>query len=270
MQPLVSEFIFILDELELLEAHLETHKHFGWNTYICESQYTVSGFPKPMYFKDNETKFSRFEYTYVEIPFQIYKKAEGPEQAKIFTRDNDWAKRHWLHNNIKIKTPWAMHNDVDEIFYPDEFGRWSFMLDQDYHWLHHSLQNYVGKVNFKNFYCPQVYRLYRPDRGLIGPKGCKRTGINNMKPIAWHFNSCFSTPEQLRNKALNRAWYYGLMSPLEVPDIEYFKFLMEENKDKPFDPITRTEIPGRIVELSVLPKWMQNNIGLFPTMKILA
>ena len=261
MAQIVTEVISILDELDLLEAHLDEHEKFNFSFVIAESKKTVSGLDKPLFFKENEKRFSRFKYEYIEVPGGIFPIAADGHH---FTRINDWNKRVWLHENLKLSTPWVMYADVDEIFKFSLFSDWKEALDKNFEYLCLSLYNRYGYINIESSFVPDVYRLCRSDisvEKLKNPKLCKRTHLGK---VAWHFHSCFTSAESLRWKAKNRAWYFNVSDPDKVPPLNFFI----ENRKKLCDPVTGAEIAGaKIVELADLPTFMLNNLDKFPVWK---
>ena len=113
---MITEVIYFLNELDLLEAHLEQHRPWGWRTVIVESEVTISGVPKPLFFHDNRSRFERFDLEHAVLPTSLFPTIQGNPDTQYYQfRKNDWAKRLWMHENFDAKNPWIFHSDVDEI-----------------------------------------------------------------------------------------------------------------------------------------------------------
>lgn len=254
---MITEVIYFLNELDLLEAHLEHHRPWGWRTVIVECPVSISGVPKPLYFADSKSRFERFDVEHLALPTDMFPTIQGEDQYRQF-RKNDWAKRLWMQENFDAKNPWIFHSDVDEILTEkptgfDHVDYVCFMLDQ-----------YMAQVNRKVAKTQDAYRLARASltaHQLQNVKRNKRMAIRG----GWHFTNCPSSPEEMRLKAQCRPWYFGANNPDEVPGVEHFAAMT----GKPLNFMTGNPLgENRVVGLDELPEWMQKNANLFPLTSI--
>lgn len=253
----VTEYIFVHNELNLLEAHLEEHSKFGWPMVICESTKNFIGNDKPLYFRENEARFARFNYQYLEVPVQEYTQYPTDRPYDGFRR-SDWARRRFAFSQ-PVDTPWVYLNDVDEILNFEYFDLWKDILDSDVQYLQIWLSMFIGKVNVG---CGRHsgYRMMRTgltEEQLANPRLVPRASILNARRAGWHFTNCMS-PQQLMEKAHTMPWYND-----GNPSLELFE---ERLKDYRLDPLTGTVVASEdsVRDLGILPQWMQDNISLFP------
>ncbi len=269
----VNELIFFTNEFDMLEAHINTHAPFIEKTFIVESEVTVSGIPKPLFFKENKERFSQYNLEYIEVPANLQPRAPD---WKVF-RIQDHAKNQYAHPIAAENCDYVMHSDCDEILYPDSHKKGLETLSWHPGWRFACYKLRQSKT-FVN--CIQkkvnVYRYVRADKDgyLLSPKGNPRGGTVTG-PAGWHFHNCFSTFDEFYWKVLNREWFFGTvpteaecryvygyrgrgMSKItekEIPEIAGFYALMYD-KPELMEP--------RKQPITYLPKWMQDNIERFP------
>jgi hypothetical protein len=247
---MITEVIQFSNELDLLEAHLEHHRPWGWRTVIAESDRTVMGTPKALYFEANKERFERFDVEYLQIPGDIFKPAAGYRQF----RDNDWLKERWMHENFDPKNPWLIYADTDEIIteQPADF--------EDVDYVSFVIDERTAQVNRRTRHWPEVYRLHRSDitvEQLVNPRLLRRKCLGR----GWHFMNCPSRPEDMLIKAQCRHWYFNVPRPEDAPGVEHFRSLFGQDVDY----ITGKKIENsQVVTTRELPRWMQQNLHLFP------
>jgi beta-1,4-mannosyl-glycoprotein beta-1,4-N-acetylglucosaminyltransferase len=270
----VHELIFFCNEFDMLEAHLATHAPFVDKFFIVESRVTVSGLPKPLFLKENESLTSKlnghYNYKLLEAPPELQPVTKGWSDFRVL----DHKKNQWAHPIAAEGADWVQHSDCDEILYPHEHELGLRTLEANPDWMFACYKLRQSKT-FVN--CIQkkvnVYRYVKatPDGYLLSPKGHPR-GATVTGPAGWHFHNCFSSFDEFWWKILNRNWFFDTMPTkeqcrevyerrgngmhnMDVPQIEKFHQLMcdvPEAMEKRKQPIT------------YLPKFMQDNIERFP------
>lgn len=249
----VTEIIYFCNELDLLEAHLEHHRPWGWRTVIVESELTLVGTPKPLYFRENKSRFDRFDVESICLPPELVKPVTPKDPYREF-RDNDWRKRFFIQENFNAKNKWILHGDVDEIIAQkpcdyDDVDYVSFLLDDR-----------KAQINLRVRHTAHVWRMVKaslPSNLLARPKGAKAKSLRG----GWHFTNCPSSPDEILPKAQCRFWYFGVDRPEDIPDVNHFKKMF----GKPYDYITGKLLTNsQIIPTSELPPYMQNNLEKFP------
>lgn len=250
---MVTEVIYFSNELDLLEAHLEHHRPWGWRTVIVEGNTTIVGTQKPLVFADNAKRFERFDVEYLHLPEDLFE-PRGEQNAYRAMRINDWKKRQYVHETFDFKNPWVLHGDVDEIIANeptdyDDGDYVAFLLDER-----------SAQVNLRVRHTVHVFRMVR---STLPVSAISRPVKSRSKTFrgGWHFMNCPSAPEDIVMKAECRYWYFDVDCPQDVPGVEHFAKMF----GKPYDYITGGKIDdGQIVTVAELPPWMQQNLDKFP------
>jgi hypothetical protein len=255
---MITEAIYFLNELDILEAHLEQHRPWGFRTVIVECPVTISGIKKPLFYHDNRKRFERFDLEHVVLPTELFPLIHGPVDTQYNQmRANDWQKRKWMHGNFDPKNPFIWHSDTDEIVavkpeMPEGMEYGSFRLHQ-----------YMTHVNRRVSLSPTCWRVAHrdiPAKDLGAVKTFKRA---RSLGGGWHFTNCPSTPEEIRLKAQCRPYLFDAEHPDLVPGVEHFKAHWGEAwnymASRPFE-----EGKHWLVEPDELPVWMAANLDKFP------
>ena len=192
---MVTEVIYFLNELDLLEAHLHEHKNFGWQTIIVEAPVTISGIEKPLFYYENKNRYAGYDLEHIVLPKELFPLIHGEDQYRQF-RKNDWAKRLWIQENLNPNTPWIFHSDADEILDFSKFEDWGHILDDiNLQYICFMLDERIGRIDLHGK-THAAYRLARKELSLeqLGnPKSVKRIGINSA---GWHFHNCRKSAEE--------------------------------------------------------------------------
>lgn len=108
----VYDIIPFNNELDLLEAHINTVKDFVDVFIITEAQYTFSGLKKPLYLKENLDRFKNVDILYVEanLPFKEHIFSKRMRYANELVQKNSFIK----YQKFK-KDDVLLIGDVDEI-----------------------------------------------------------------------------------------------------------------------------------------------------------
>jgi len=254
---MITEVIYFLNELDMLEAHLEQHRPWGYRTVIVECPVTISGVEKPLYFHENKKRFERFDLETVVLPTDLFPVIQGPidTQYRQF-RHNDWQKRLWMQDNFDPKNPFIWHSDVDEIIaeQPREFEELEYGCFR--------LPQYMAQVNRRVALRVDCWRIARKDipaSRLGDVKSFKKRG--KLPVSGWHLTNCPSSPEEIRLKAQCRPWHFKVEHPDQVPEVDYFK----KHWGEAYNYLGNTPLGENwIVSPDELPEWMASNLNKFP------
>lgn len=248
---MVTEVISVLDELDLLEAHLAQHRPWGFRTVIVECPVTVTGIPKPLFFHENKSRFEKYDVEHHVMPAELFPVISTFPQL----RETDWIRRCYMQERFDPKNPWVWHSDTDEIL------RTKPEMPEDAGYGYFNLKQYSGQVNRRVGESVECYRIVRRELSAQRIRDVKSNKNRVLVSRGWHFNNCLSTPESWRLKAMCRPWYFGVDHPEKVPSVEYFASLMGKN----IDAITgKPHANSWIVPATELPVWMQENLSKLP------
>lgn len=261
---MITELIHILNEMDLLEAHLEEHKGLFERTIIFESQTTLFGKKKPLNFLDNKKRFERFDVEFVEIPYSIFEpKTNHPDTDPYRQfRDLDWRRKFWVEDNVKITSKWSYHSDCDEIIDASKFDGWRDMFNEDLEMVSFKMSNRLLWINHQT----GPWSGHRFTRTGLNPGNAKGLRRRETAPelgrVGWHFCNCYLDLDELRLKQSTRFWYWPNGQERSIPEMEQ---LREERKD----PITAQQYhqdDGKVGPVEDCTKWMFQNIHLFPVL----
>jgi len=252
---MITEAIYVANEIDLLEAHLEQHRPWGWRTVVVEAERSHSGMPKPLFFHENRKRFERFDVEHIVQPNEIFSLVDGPldGQYRKF-QNNDWARRTWMQENFDAKNPWIFHSDVDEILAkpPEDFD------DVDY--VGFNFSQYMAQVNRCVNRRHQGWRMTRSHVTVEMLPKVKKHSRRTYRG-GWHFTACPSSPEEARFQAQVRPWTTGSLHPNEVPGVEHYEAMW----GKAVNFINSKPLGENwVVPISELPPWMQDHTDQFP------
>jgi len=291
----ITEVIYVGYELELLEAHIAEHRPYVNRIVVAESAVTTTGHKKPMYVKDNWSRFEKYDVEHAEIPSDLFGKVtQSSEEAGVLEDIIEWRfqgqdkyKKEYMHPRVLKNADWIFHGDVDEIIREDAWPIIKKDLGANMGWNHASmnLYNSIGYVNVSALKKTQPYRWCRAANGfsvanpkfpIRQPRGIIGTGV-----VGWHFFSCYSRPEEFYWKMLNRPWTWGTYGD-DIPTLEEAVSKIRSILDKQgewykldvTDPLLKyitkelviddpAFFANRVFEISKLPKCIQNNIDRF-------
>ena len=120
---LIDSFI-LLNELDLLESRIEYLCGVVDKFLIVESNHTFNGNKKPLYFKENESRFSKWKHRIIYQPFIIDRDKFDYTQPNNFETlsgpqwDYEAAQRNFIAANIKNYSDQSIRiiiGDIDEI-----------------------------------------------------------------------------------------------------------------------------------------------------------
>jgi len=270
------EVIYFACELEMLEAHIDTHRPFFDRIIVAESPKTVSGLKKPLFFPENKSRYEKYDVEYHVIP-----EDHITERGKEYSvwRVQDHFKKSYMHSKLCEELPesaWVLHSDTDEILDPSRLPVILDMLKNNSEWLYaaNPLWQFNSYINLRHSINRHVYRWYRAHSSLdmVSPKGSPR--ILLPENLGWHFNSIFSCPDELYWKCKNREWTFEnsptptmeecskILNALNFP-LEDFPF-KKSIYDHLMQPDRVISDPTKIRDINTLPKWFGDNINRFP------
>ena len=272
----ITEVISVHNELDLLEAHLEEHKNLVQRTIISESRTDVAGRDKPLYVRDNLSRFDRFDIELVEYPAHLNDMMLPDIETHFQTiRTNDSKRKAWNHTQHNIDTTWVLNIDVDEILNQKHFDEWvPALLDGDYQKACISMKQYMHQVDCVTLGFRPAWRFFRSElskeqMSASMHKKMKKLRLRNADGgvIGWHFTNCAASAKEIWEKARTRPWLFSVERPEDVPGIEHFESLM--GKQVSFLKYPATPLPKWMKEPPErLPIWMAANLDKFPTVSV--
>ncbi|KAF9980601.1 hypothetical protein BGZ75_008250 [Mortierella antarctica] len=122
----IFDMILLNDELDTLELRMNELHEVVDVFFIMEAEYTFSGNPKPLYYRDNETRFRQFRHkiVHITIPHLL------PEEEAQFKEDGMWTNENFSRNKgFRMAMDTSKPNDGDWIILSDldELPRRSFL-----------------------------------------------------------------------------------------------------------------------------------------------
>ena len=264
----LAEVIYFGFELDLLEAHLENHKYHEGRLIVVECEHTTTGVPKPLMFKENQDRFSRFNVEHMVFPGSTF-----PIQTKTFNefKHQDSNAKKIMQKYLSLETDWVFHSDTDEIldlFSASRLQGSLALMDKDTRCVHHHLWQRSPYINIEAGLF-HVHRIHRAGAEFVYPKAVKRQVMPDTKtndgvnPIGWHFTNCFSNPFELYWKIKTRNW----LVPEQTLEFcqEVFRLGFDNLQDPKFDCISPIFPESRQkVWANELPNYMTLNQDHFP------
>ncbi|KAF9285927.1 hypothetical protein BGZ68_003360 [Mortierella alpina] len=122
----IFDMILLNDELDTLDLRLHELHAVVDVFFIMEAEHTFSGNPKPLYFRDNETRFRQFRSKIVHITIPHI----SPEEEAQFKEDGMWTNENFSRNKgFRVATDTMKPNDGDWIILSDldEIPKRSFL-----------------------------------------------------------------------------------------------------------------------------------------------
>lgn len=239
-------FLFF-NELDLLEVRLNTLATVVDKFVLIESDETISGDPKPLYYADNKERFAAFKDKIIHVIVR-----DMPPTEDRWVRE--WFQRDAMVRGLKDAQPLdiVMVGDVDEIPYPSYVAQlWnylpaSFSMKTYYYDLNHvSHQFLIGPTAtwLQNLEFPHMLRRRRLD--------WKR--VDNA---CWHF-SCFGGPAAIAHKLA--SFTHGEYDTDYYKDEERLAKVIKASRD-----LLDRNIPVERVPIdNTLPQYILNNLDKF-------
>lgn len=275
----IAEVIYFGFELELLEAHIAEHRPHVDRLLVAEAPLTSTGYPKPMYARDNRSRFEKYDVELVELPVDQYRRLIPETNRPGFPLDGrltpqEKIKKRYMHSKLLGSADWILHNDTDEII--SDVGAWDNIrerLSANQHWAHVALviREVTGYVN-NRVGTRHVYRFVRATDDFDPAYADKRLprGLISDEPIGWHFHMCCSRPEEYYWKWLNRTDDWGSYGSIP-PSIENVLPKIREylpNLGDTTDPVlafVKKHFPlVDVIQFDDLPIFISGNIHKFP------
>jgi hypothetical protein len=286
----VNEVIYFGYELELLEANIAEHRPHMNRIIVAECQVTTTGWPKPLFAKDNWSRFEKYDVEHMEIPVSLYNKITPstddpalPLEGRMIYQDK--FKNVYAHPRVLDGADWIYHCDTDENIYSRVWDELKAFLGEhpDLHFVSHFAREAYGHVN-TSLNKRNVYRLLRAKEGfdVRNPKFPIRQPrhLYSNRYLGNHYFACFSRPEEFYWKWMNRTWSWGkygnnppTWSEVESEVKDFMKYsgsFHKQQTDHPLLGYIKESVPDgyynpeTIRSLEALPAYMQEHIEDFP------
>ena len=249
--PKIYDTFLFFNELDLLEIRFNILNDYVDYFVIGECINTFTGNKKPLYFKENKARFSKFhdKIIYVEIPPKNFKKAW----------DNDFYQRNYLIKGLKnAKLNDVIHlSDLDEIPNPDALKYILPIIENDIFSLNQFLfYYYLNNLSLEKWNRAKVFRLgsiknfdLQTIRDLEINKLLKCWYVENG---GWHF-SYLGGSEKIKYKIKSFAHQ-------EFNKKEYLDNIEENMKKDNQDIFNRFSKFVKVkVRKDIYPKWLVEN-----------
>lgn len=251
---MIYDCVAFFKEFDLLELRLNMLNHVVDKFVICESDTTFSGKPKPLYFAENQSRYSKFKDKIIYKTVDL-KRGESLNDSEIW--NNEFSHRKRMLPTVFEDDDVIITSDLDEIPDPD--------LLTNTEWVQH---NTVYHLNQKFYYYNLRSRLTvdclcsRMCRGSVLKKfnaqeirfyktNCQNVQLENA---GWHY-SYFGDSQFIRDKieAFSHSEY----------NYPVYKDNISENVSKMRDIFSRDgvflrEVP---IDLANHPKYVVENIN---------
>lgn len=267
---MLTELITFCHELDLLEAHLVESQHIMNRIIVRESKVTYTGVEKPLYFKENESRFSKYNIEYQEIPAEVFVKIPfnyPKEEQKLWfatRRNNREVSKTFGWNDTRRGANWIFVMDTDEIIDRNKFYMLEEAFRSDFRYVILRLQTGRYFMNARGSK-KEEYRICRGDCDThFVQKGLPRG--TTPRVVGWHFTNCYLTAKEQYLKAQGIAQSIGF-SVESVPSVEEIQMDLD-NLVEPFikKPMDWAEILS-YKDLSWCPEYVRDNPERFPWYK---
>jgi len=279
----ITEVVYFGFELELLEAHIAEHRQHVDRLIVAEQQLTSTGYPKPLFARDNRSRFEKYDVELVEVPTDGYQKIVPetnrpgfPFEGRLIHQEK--IKKRFMHPIVRSGVDYVLHSDTDEII--TEWDKVKATLDEGKGINDHvgiGLTETSGYVNVKSGH-RDVYRFARAVEGFDPSHALKSLPRGFVAGhCGWHFSMCCSRLEEYYWKWLNRTddWgSYGDTPPTLLAALPKLSWYLS-NMGPTTDPMLifagkhfAVPTPENVVELSDLPSFIGENINLFPHIEV--
>lgn len=197
----IDAFVFY-NELDMLQYRLETLDLHVDHFVLVEATHTHTGMPKPLYFKENRSRFSKFLHKIAHVivddfPHKTHVSDGRQWENESFQRERGVPRGLEMIPDIN-QNDYVVHSDLDEIVNPDVLqnireGKITgdcHTLEMDFYY--YNLTNYLGK-----WHAPCVTKVH------FAMKTAGRWSYQNIIGNAgWHL-SYFGDSDFIRNKLEN-------------------------------------------------------------------
>lgn len=291
----INEVIYFGYELELLEAHIAEHRPYVNRLIVAENSVTITGHKKPLYAKDNWSRFEKYDVEYVEMPaagFNTVTQSTEEEATKTGAvkwrfQGQDKYKKEYMHPNAIEGADWVLHSDTDEILFADKWGQIKEGLNPAWNHASMKLVGAAGHINVKIGKKTFPYRWARAKEGfsVANPKHPVRQPRGEIPAgtVGTHFFACYSRPEEFYWKFVNRPWMWTTYGD-DIPSLEEGCTIIEKylqnwgsfyktSPDNPLLKYIKTLVPDdpdfwtSYLETEEKYEYIRENIRLFPHVK---
>lgn len=225
---IIDAFVFY-NELEMLNYRLETLVPYVDYFVLVEATYTHNGLPKPLYFSENKSRFSKFMHKIAHVVVDDFPHKEKVSDGRqwineAFQREKGISRGLKMVPGINLND-YVICSDLDEIVNPHLIedvrgGKLSVgdnhTLEMDFYY--YNLTNYLGKWHA----CCLL-------KVGLAMESCFRWRCENTLPNAgWHL-SYFGDSEFIRNKL--QHFGHQEYNAEEYTSLENINRSIQEGKD---------------------------------------
>lgn len=240
----VYDVFSFLNELDLLEVRLNILDEHVDYFVIVESRQTFSGMDKPLYFKDNENRFQKWNHKIIHYVMLDYPQdSEIYQKALISPNVGDGAE-NWLREFYGKEAPMraleSRCNDNDVIFLSDLDEIWNPKIKYE--------------IEHDKVYRPiqTAYPYYLNNRSNQDPWCWTGTRVGRYKTLKKYGANHFRTEREAKSIPIpNGGWHFSWTNKEEK--YKAFKF------DDVHSRFERVSIEKTWKDESELPEYVLNN-----------
>ena len=271
-----TQVYHVTSELDLLEANIIEAQHYAERIIVKEAAHYWSGVPKPLFVTEAWNRFKKYKSVEIMVvPDDVYildipKKHTTPEEylyGRTSLRENRNRTRTYGWDNVRDDVDYVIEADVDEIIDHKRFFHLDNVLRRE-DFLHVSIR-YENRLRYMNRKLKRhdEYRVFNAHEPVMELNVKHRKRITIGQYIGWHFSSCFSSAEGLREKALSNCQEYGFQGVDNVQPLEEFQRMYDDRinmttgntPDKPLGGFSDLD-----VDLDDYPEFVAKHPELFP------
>lgn len=265
---MIYDCFLFSNELDLLEIRLNELKDTVDKFVLLESDHTISGIPKPLYYHDNADRFKEFEDKIIHVVYDYPQEIKNVILPQCHIENKEaWIReslsRDLIRENVGVKNDdIVIIADADEITSPVAITDYNIGMGG---------MTLVQKLYYYrlNCYCPTyIWGWAKIVPGKLfnesTPQQIRYARMPNLRaPGGWHF-SFIGGPEAISDKL--KAFAHQEYNKPPFTNIEYIKLCME----LPKDVLNRPEIALQYVPVDYsFPDYVQKNIDKYKGMDMI-
>lgn len=198
------------NEFDLLKIQLEENYDFVDKFVITESLFSWTGKRKPLYFKNNKHKFSKYSDKIIHLIADIEHVKEFPPEAIMNIFPYDHIKENWVREYFARRLPFDVIDiKPDDIIYDTDAD---MIIDIK------TIKNKIDINKYNKFQIQELFYYFNNDLGKNYLPICFQMKKFPQIPICWypfHSERILNIPPENINYIDNAAWHFSCMGGLD-------------------------------------------------------